>query len=67
MSQPLGFPSSSTCLPGWGCRGQRPLRVGSCSGPVTELVTALEYLGSCAEAKLSFRSSKLKQPTLLGS
>lgn len=66
LSQALGFPSSSTCLPGWGCNVWRPLQVGSSSGPARELAVTPEYLGSCAETKPSLGSSRLEQRTLLG-
>lgn len=39
LSQALGFPSSSICLPGWGCGGQRSPQVGSSSGPAGSLLS----------------------------
>lgn len=39
LSQALGFPSSSICLPGWGCDGQRSPQVGSSLGPAGSLLS----------------------------
>lgn len=39
LSQALGFPSSSICLPGWGCNGQRSPQVRSSSGPAGSLLS----------------------------
>lgn len=46
LSQPLGFPSSSTCLPAWLWKGQRPPQVGTSLGPARELVITLKEVGS---------------------